>query len=172
MYKRRHRGKYLYRRTVFRHVRNFGGSPMASYFRYEMGYVALPGEVEIKESGDVRWRAVYVRPSASACVYVYAKFIREMKDLRSPECNWMNDVQAGIPCALQLLTVVQYTSLDDMHVHTCSPRAAAYYFGTVHIISLRVQRGERRHSNLTFLYFCILNKNREIVERNRGSCGK
>lgn len=25
---------------------------MASYFRYEMGYVALPGQVEIKESGE------------------------------------------------------------------------------------------------------------------------
>lgn len=73
---------------------------MASYFRYEMGYVALPDEVEIKESGG---RAlVYVqqhRACARVCTCVYAKFIREMKDLRGLECNWMNDVQAGISCA-------------------------------------------------------------------------
>lgn len=112
---------------------------MASYFRYEMGYVALPGEVEIKESGSVhlcmctRARACMLYVCACVCVYVYAKFIREMKDPRSQECNWMNGVQADIPCALQLLTV-HYTSLDDIHIHTRTPRAVAYYFGTVHII--------------------------------------
>lgn len=129
IYKRQHRGKYLYRRTVFRHVRNFGGSPMSSYFRYEMGYVALPGEVEIKESGGARL-CMYVRPR------VYAKFIREMKDLRSLECNWMNDEQAGIPCtaAPYCRTVYVIRRYTHTHTHTHPPRAVAYYFGTVHII--------------------------------------
>jgi len=60
IYKRQHRGKYLYHRTVFRHVRNFGGSSIA------MGYVALPGKVEIKESGDVR--LCMVRPNVCMCM--------------------------------------------------------------------------------------------------------
>lgn len=57
-------------------------------------------------------RCVCAPTSACGCTYVYAKFIREMKDLCSPVCNWVNGVQAGILCALQLLTVLQYTSLD------------------------------------------------------------
>lgn len=130
---------------------------MASYFRYEMGYVALPGQVEIKESGGVR---SYMCARARArCMCMYAKFIREMKDLRSRECNWMNGVQADIPCALQLLTVVQYTSLDDIHIHAHTHTARGcilFRYGTYNF--LRVQRKEKQDSILHFSTFAYLIK--------------
>jgi len=114
IYKRQHREKYLYRRTVFRHVRNFGESPMASYFKYEMGYVAFA-----RQSRNKRIRGC-------ALVYVCVWNLSERWKIFAA-WNVTGWTYTG-RCTMHLLTVI-YIIRRYTHTHTHTPRAVAYYFG-------------------------------------------
>lgn len=152
IYKRQHRGKYLYRRTVFRHVRNFGESPMASYFKYEMGYVAFARRSRNKR---IRGRAlVYVRRRVCMCVWNLSE---RWKISCSLECNWMNGVyrqiyhaHAAAPYRRTVYIIRRY-----IYIHTARG-CILFRHGTYNF--LRVQREKQEMAILHFSTFAYLIK--------------